>query len=531
LLLLQFTHLLPCSIGVQDIDHLDQDDLLFFLETQPAPRDLPRICLCYADLSKQALPKTNLSEAIIVGTTLNGADLSNSDLSRTQILFSSLNGVDMRDVIMEGGTRFVSCVMTRINLTGLNLVDIRLKHVDLTGAIMCGANLAGADFSGFFLEHVNFTGSNLEGAILRGAHLKGAMFNDCNLRGAVLEAADAPGVDFAGSDMRQAVFDGANLCGANFMPWLPAFVSSGDGTLRIALNQKKELHLAGASFRECCLDEAIFDLSSEGAMLYWGQMAYRYLSTSKPRFDLTMPGRAIGSLLDAPTPLKSFLNEVQYTLSVFEDEDASNRTGETGDGMSGICLSGSSLVGAHFADALLADCDFDYCDLRRARLEGADLSHASFKGALLQAQRLERCDLTKTILDEANLTNADLTGVLANTELSASFESAVCVRARLRVPLQDMLQASKVAVMNKPANSQFLDGSPLIKSRPATAVTRGQSTSSGGISKAWSRNGDSSAPVSPSGVALGLFTSPKKDQEDQWQEPSGSLDPAVTSRW
>ena len=28
LLLLQFTHLLPCSIGVQDIDHLDQDDLL-----------------------------------------------------------------------------------------------------------------------------------------------------------------------------------------------------------------------------------------------------------------------------------------------------------------------------------------------------------------------------------------------------------------------------------------------------------------------------------------------------------------------
>jgi len=364
--------------------------------------------------------------------------------------------------------------MRGVNMAFLNFRDLRLKHEDLSGAILCGCNLSEVDMSGFILEHVNFCGANLERASLKGSKLRGSIFVDANLRCASLEDVDAPGVDFAGADMTKAKFDGANLENANFMPWLPTFVSSGDGSLRIAINHRVELKLGDATFRNACLNGALFALGTAAADTYWRVMAYRYLSTSKPRFDLTAPGRVKHSLLSIQQSLSMFLVDLKYQLASFRDEDAAGRTGSAGNAMAGLSFQGSSFKGTDFEHSSLTGCCFDGSDLRRAKLSGACLANASLKGAQLQVQKLVGVDLSGAILDEANLTNSDLTQVKKNTDLSASFKNTICIRTKFCRDTADMLARTKVAVLSKPPNCQFLDGSPIIRSRPVSAQPTGR---------------------------------------------------------
>jgi len=123
----QLTTLLPCSIMMPDIDHLDPEDLEHLLSTTEPPRDLSRICLTYADLGHKKMKKTDFGEAVIIGVNFKHADLTESNLSRTSILFTNLDGVDLRQANLDGGTRFasrsmkgVSPTLTLIRMVGLS---------------------------------------------------------------------------------------------------------------------------------------------------------------------------------------------------------------------------------------------------------------------------------------------------------------------------------------------------------------------------------------------------------------------------
>lgn len=473
----QFTHLLPCAISVPDVDWLEEADLLFMLEHQPPPRDLSRICLSLVTLQHKQLERTNLQEAVLIGAQLDGSDLSNSILSRAQFLFCSMEHADLRSCTMDGGMRMVSCVLRRSNLHGLDFRELRLKNVDLSGAILCNCNLQGVDMSGFKLNQVNFTGARMERAKLHNAQLQGAMFNDAKLRGTSFDGAEAPGCDFAGADMVKAVFDRANLRGSNFMPWLPTFVSSGDGVLRIAVNHKSSVLLNEASFVEAILDGAILSLGASAASRYWTTLAYRYVSPSKPRFDLTVPTRVKSSLLDVTHPLSTYLAGREFRLD-FEDADAEASEATPPalrlSGMGSLNMRGASLVGAIIENASLPGANLEHADLRRALLSGTSMMNSNMRSALLQAQDLSGVDLSGANLDEANLTNADLTKMKA---LPVSFTQAVFIRARVTPQMREILIRGK-GILSKPPNSQFLDGFPMIMSRPASARTEGSS-------KAW----------------------------------------------
>merc|ERR1712224_412772 len=136
----------------------------------------------------------------------------------------------------------------------------------------------------------------------------------------------------------------------------------------------------------------------------------------------------------------------------------------------------ADLIGAHLVNANMPSAILDQADLRRAGLTGASFINCSMRGTQLQAQCLRGVDLSKTNMDEANLTNADLRHIKA---MAASCKSAVFIRATLTATQREQVMRGK-AVMSKPPNSQFLDGFPMIMSRPASARTE-----SSAASRAW----------------------------------------------
>jgi len=428
------------------------------------------------------LATTNFKEAVIVGTEFTNCDLSSSNIQKAQILFCSLEGADLRGCECEGGFRIVSSRLQRTNLSGLNLHGCRLKNVDLTGSILCGCQLVEVNLEGFQLEQVNFSGANLTRANLKNAKLQGAMFNDANLTAATLEGADAPNVDFAGAELVATKFDRANLEGSNFMSWVPTFVSSGDGTLRISVTHKPDVKFSDCSFIEANLSNTLLGMSIAAARTYWRRLAWRYVSRTKPRFDLTAPTRLKPSLLDVKQPYQGYLDGRKYTMD-FDEEDSSNCPKYEEivlRGLSNLNFEGAIFANAVLENAQLMSCKFNRADLRRASLSGANFSECEMRGAQLQAQSLPGVILEGAELDEANLTNADL----MTTKLGrASVNSTVFIRARITPQLAELLKRTK-AIMTKPANSQFLDGKPCVFSRPQTASSA--KTAHSTASPAWS---------------------------------------------
>lgn len=98
------------------------------------------------DLRHMYICNQDLTDAILVGTILDGVDSHN-----TNFTFSVLDGSEMR-------------------------------YMDLSNANLTEASLIACDL----------TGSNLKGAILEGADLTGAILTGCDLRGAEINQASLP---------------------------------------------------------------------------------------------------------------------------------------------------------------------------------------------------------------------------------------------------------------------------------------------------------------------------------------------------
>ena len=110
------------------------------------------------------LTGANLSDAILIGANLAGANLSYAILSDANL--------------------------TGANLSGANLSDAILSDANLTGANLSGANLTGARLSEAILSDANLTGANLYKSCLYGANLYKSYLHGSILTGTILEKAD-----------------------------------------------------------------------------------------------------------------------------------------------------------------------------------------------------------------------------------------------------------------------------------------------------------------------------------------------------
>lgn len=139
----------------------------------------------------------DLSEAVLKGRNLQGADLHDANLERSDL--------------------------SQSNLGKTNLRNARLSRADLSGSTIMRADLTGADLRETDLESAVLDGSKLHKARLNGAILKkadctNALFPEadlsaCNLREASLVSANLESADLSGAYLWRANLSGAEMKG------------------------------------------------------------------------------------------------------------------------------------------------------------------------------------------------------------------------------------------------------------------------------------------------------------------------------
>ena len=160
-----------------------------------------------------SLSHANLTEAVLVGANLAGADLSHANLTQAVLASANLAGADLSHANL-GGADLGGADLHYAILVGANLYYAKLTGMDLTGANLTGANLAGADLARMDLTGANLTGANLTGADLIDANLAGANLASMDLAGANLTGANLTGADLTGANLTGANLTDADLAGA-----------------------------------------------------------------------------------------------------------------------------------------------------------------------------------------------------------------------------------------------------------------------------------------------------------------------------
>ncbi|MCB9795213.1 MAG: pentapeptide repeat-containing protein [Alphaproteobacteria bacterium] len=216
----------------------------------------------WGDLSAKRLSarRASLSDSLLVGVDLRGADLEDAslawsvlkdldlrgaslvalDLKRARLLSVQLAGADLRGAGLEEadlrGVDFSEVRGLESARFSAALVDAEtrwpsgfapegvlaigpgasLARVDLMGREIDAAELRDADLRGCSCQRVQLLDADLRGADLRGAKLRGA-----RLRGADLRGADLRGADLQNAYLRGAQLEGAQLADADLRgAWL-----------------------------------------------------------------------------------------------------------------------------------------------------------------------------------------------------------------------------------------------------------------------------------------------------------------------
>jgi len=115
------------------------------------------------------------------------------DLAGAKLLGTNLNGLDLSEANL-----------CRVYLRGAELCDVDFSHANLQQANFGGADLSGAYLSDANLEGANFHRASLALANLSGAVLTGADFTDANLSKANLSDTQLKGANFTGADLTGA---------------------------------------------------------------------------------------------------------------------------------------------------------------------------------------------------------------------------------------------------------------------------------------------------------------------------------------
>lgn len=310
-------------------------------------RDLP---LSSAKLVRAILVDARLSGAKLQGADLTGADLtradlSGADISRANLTEAKLVGATL-DQINAMGARFERAVLTdakavHANFVTANLGDARAerlsaRNADLSGAQLVRANLSGASLVNAKLSEVRADEAKFSHADLSDASCGGASFVDA---------------DFRDAQIARAQLDRTDLTRANFD--------------RVKGGQTKfaRARLGLASFVGAQLEKSDFSgTTGEGAEFSESNVSGSDFRTAKLP-DLRMQ--------------KAKLVEVQAQKLVapaarFEGADLTSAS-LRGARLKEVDLAGADVTGADFRDADLENARADAVDLKKAKTNGANM--------------------------------------------------------------------------------------------------------------------------------------------------------------
>ncbi len=180
-----------------------------------AKRDIERINLGGADLTRADLTRAHLDGAHLTGATLTGATLTGATLTGAHLTGADLTGADLTVAHLDGanlyGAHLTGATLTVAHLDGANLTDADLTVAGLYGAHLTGADLTGADLTVAHLDGADLTRADLSRADLTRAHLTFAQ-----LDGAQLDGAHLFGATLTGATLTRAHLTGAHLTGARW---------------------------------------------------------------------------------------------------------------------------------------------------------------------------------------------------------------------------------------------------------------------------------------------------------------------------
>ncbi len=205
--------------------------------TSEKPIDLSKAVLDGLNLSGYNLSGCNLENTSFIDTNLQSVNLRNANCQNCRFIAANLSYANLDGARLDNAD-FLTAVVTKISLKGLDLRAINLDTFDLRGANLNKTNLSGKKLNGYDLSGCSLIGANLSAVQLQGANLSNtdltgaslerATLKKANLKGASLTGVIAVGADFReiggisinlaaadlrGADLASAVLDKADLTG------------------------------------------------------------------------------------------------------------------------------------------------------------------------------------------------------------------------------------------------------------------------------------------------------------------------------
>ena len=159
------------------------------------------------DLSNANLVMTLLNEANLVLGNLEAANLARANLTNADLTASCLNHANLSQADLT------AAVLHRASLVKANLDSAKLGMAFLREANLTSAQLSCAELDSLQNNKGDYNITDLSGAILHKAGLVGASLLKVNLRGADLRFSDLRRADLRGADLTDTDLDGANLDG------------------------------------------------------------------------------------------------------------------------------------------------------------------------------------------------------------------------------------------------------------------------------------------------------------------------------
>lgn len=178
----------------------------------------------------QGCRKTNL---LIPGSTLDGANLVETDLSATDLSESSLIGADLEKATLIRSL-LAGSQADKANFARIEGYRTIFAGVSAKEASFLSAELQRADFGGADLTGADFRKAELGRASFKGATITHTRFAMANLSRAELQEAKFEGpIDFAGAFLFLARLDGLDLSQATGLEQWQVEQACGDGNTKL----------------------------------------------------------------------------------------------------------------------------------------------------------------------------------------------------------------------------------------------------------------------------------------------------------
>lgn len=353
-----------------------------------------------ADLTEKLITRTGrglqLSDSDLGGLDLSGFDLRSAQLSRAVLHGTKLVGADLSDAVMicpgMERTDLTRAVLRQAYVHALAAQTCRFDHADLTGlrdatgSLWHGCSMRGVRLSGAHLAGATFYQCDLSESDLSAAALQGAVVNECTLRHATLGRSQVSQFTVTKSSLTCADLSGA----------------AGEGVVLQRLTDSDGLVLAGATLPTLRLHE-IRGVGWRGA-------------------GLAAPGADLAHVtLEGADLAAADLSEASIVRCA----------------LPGATLTGASLIGARVYRSSMAGAVMTDVQAENLHVVESSLRSATMNGFVGRCTVMRDCDLRGADLSHSNLYRAMITGdppsgmTMAEVDLSGAILVQAYVAADL----------------------------------------------------------------------------------------------------